>query len=178
MKQELFFVCEVCGELDKDESYIARHEKACTETKEREVAARKRREEFGQLTIGQIIKKCQGLPNLPIRIRCIRNDEQNPSSDYSGMCPYDTDSYRGYYDELSLNPIDPNKEEVDLNRFVKMMEDSLGRAYYGYRGGEYYMYKDTFVWLSEYGESSGFAVTDIQLPESNECIFIIAKLMR
>jgi len=145
MKQELFLVCEVCGELNKDESYIARHEQACAEAKEREVAERKRREEFGQLTIGQIIKKCQGLPNLPIRISCIKNNDKNLSSDYSGMCPYDTDSYRGYYDELSLNPIDPNREEIDLNCFVRMMEDSLGRTYYGYRGGEYYMHEDTFV---------------------------------
>lgn len=58
-------------------------------------------------------------------------------------------SYRGYYDQLAFEPTDNAK----VSEMLKCAEESLGKEFTGYKGGEYTMDKHTDVWLAHYGNS-------------------------
>ena len=167
MKQKTFFVCDecdLCGFMDEVKDNVAKHESYCLPQQERERQRRLQREMSGHLTIAQIIEKCEALPNLEIKI----------SSDiekYNGMSPVDTDSYRGSYDELA---IDFDRGVVMLSDFLKEMNSSLRRIYHGYRGGEYGMYRNTFVWVASYGDT-GLMVTDVCLSPDGNMIHLVIK---
>lgn len=109
----------------------------------------------GQLTVDQVIARCEALPDLlPVVVAC-------EGSPYDGQTIDGTDSYRGSYDELAIVP--SAGPPVVVAHLRDEMRRSLGSCYYGHKGGEYYMSGDTHVWLSEYGESSGLAVVDVRL---------------
>ena len=69
-------------------------------------------------------------------------------------------SYRGYYDDLSL---DRSGDGVTVQELLKKCETALGKHFTGYKGGEYLMDESTPLWVSEYGSASGIAIIDILL---------------
>lgn len=58
-------------------------------------------------------------------------------------------SYRGYYEELAFEPT-ANTSIADM---LKCAEESLGRVFQGYKGGDYRMHAYTEVWLANYGDT-------------------------
>lgn len=56
-------------------------------------------------------------------------------------------SYRGYYDCLAFQPA----ENVTVEQMLSDAEDSVGRVFHGYKGGDYTMGLYTPVYLAEYG---------------------------
>lgn len=96
----------------------------------------------------------------------VKGATENPDFDPpvvldTGAVPDDIDSYRGYYDELALGY--SSEGFMSLSNFVEMLENADGGTFSGYKGGEFTMYGDTPVWVSNYGNSEGIMVTDIQL---------------
>ncbi len=161
MKQITAYACDSCRYVDVSERNMTYHE----QEHERERTERIKRESTGQLTIGQIIEKGGVLPDLPVVVLC---DDKK----YDGAYPSDLDSYRGYYDELA---IDISRDEaISLSAFLKEMKSSLNHTYSGYRGGDYGMHKDTFVWLAGYGDSTNVAITDVRLSPSGETVHLVA----
>jgi hypothetical protein len=81
--------------------------------------------------------------------------------DFPGIYCGNVDSYRGYYEQLSLTPCidDGNTAEDLLEIFEKLKEKKESRA--GYKGGEYWYSEKTPVWVAPYGESSNKAVSSI-----------------
>ena len=71
-----------------------------------------------------------------------------------------TQSYRGFYDELAVEPA--------VNVFIKEMIDTLkgalSKAFEGYKGGMYTMYETTDVWMAMWGDL-GYPLS----PELLEC---------
>lgn len=59
-------------------------------------------------------------------------------------------SYRGYYDELAL---DPSEESTVAEVLADAKEALGGRAFTGYKGGEFVMEPYTAVWLAMYGST-------------------------
>lgn len=57
-------------------------------------------------------------------------------------------SYRGYYSDLSFAP---TGEKITAGEFLKMLKDSLGKTFGGYKGGDFVMDEDTPLWFSPYG---------------------------
>ncbi len=161
------FSCEVCEERDEDEDFIRRHEQVCREMKEREKARYLKRVDFGQLTIGQIIRKCESLPDLPVVVHA-----PIAWTEYVGKSPGDVDSYRGYYDELAIKT---ESVPMYLSEFSLKMKKSLKDIYYGYKGGEYGMNENTFVWVANYGEATGLAVVDLELDQQSQTINLVAR---
>jgi len=85
-----------------------------------------------QMTIGKLIQKLKSMDkNMMI---------QNVSEPHS---------YRGYYSDLAFESLTGEKSKV--SEFLKMLEDSLGEIFTGYKGGDYLMEEDTPVWVAEYG---------------------------
>lgn len=62
----------------------------------------------------------------------------------------EADSYRGYYDQLAVQPCTTAKT---INQLIKVLVDSVGCTFTGYKGGEYTMYWDTDVYYANYGET-------------------------
>lgn len=71
-------------------------------------------------------------------------------------------SYRGYYDDLALEPAEDGGEFIYTAGTIKeMLNDALciGEMT-GYKGGTFFITEDTLLWLSSYGEASGNALVD------------------
>lgn len=63
-------------------------------------------------------------------------------------------SWRGDYSELAFEP----EENTTVGAMLKCAEDSLGKTFTGYKGGEFKMGEYTEVYLAEYstcGEELG-----------------------
>ena len=153
------FSCEQCSLENEDEGYVSRHEKACIARHQEKVAS-------GQLTIGQAIAKLEKLPEeLCVIISA-------PGTEYEGFAPGNMDSYRGYYDQLSIAP-DGGGETV--KRLLVNLEGSIGSTYSGWKGGEYTMDKDTWIWISEVGVSSEIMLVDICLSPDGKVVHLVGK---
>lgn len=166
MREATVFICDICGDMNEDRQKMVGHETFCRLKKERAEEELAERKATGQLTIGQIISKCENLPNLPVLI------VSESVAEYNGKYPEGTNSYRGCYDELA---IDIGNKAMSLSSFLDEMRSSLRRIYGGWKGGDYSMYEDTFVWLSEPGEASRVIVTDVRRSSSGESVYLCVK---
>lgn len=170
MREAIIFVCDVCSYSNEDKENVSWHETNCIDNRKRKIQLRKSRESIGQLTISQIIQKCKTMPNLPIIIKSY--DSENVNNEYVNMYPCNTYSYRGRYDELALNV---SNNLTNTNSFFETMQKSLNKTYIGWKGGEFNMENDTFVWVSNYGLSSELMVVDLLLAENGKNVELVIK---
>lgn len=125
-----------------------------------------RRQEFlnsNQLSLGKLIKKIRVIAEK--QEARIKGDESEAKVIYSfcGLFPTDIDSWRGSYDELALN-FKSYRNEVEpmtVRDFLKMLEETVGQTFTGYKGGEFEMDEDTPVWVDNYSEYSHTEVVDV-----------------
>ncbi|MFN7340112.1 MAG: hypothetical protein ACK5VI_03410 [Opitutia bacterium] len=98
------------------------------------------------LTLGQLINR---LEKMPKNRRLLTSDGRG----IEGL-----GSYRGYYSDLALHPVDgPVWTAAQLHRACRGV---LGAALTGYKGGEFLMEKNTPLWLASYG-CLGPAIMDL-----------------
>lgn len=57
------------------------------------------------------------------------------------------ESYRGYYSDIALC----SGEIGTVGELIKVLCDTIGKTYTGYKGGEFYMGPDTPLWFAPYG---------------------------
>lgn len=60
----------------------------------------------------------------------------------------DADSYRGYYSDLALDPV---QEAGTVAALLKTASAALGTTFNGYKGGDFVMGPDTPLWVAPYG---------------------------
>jgi hypothetical protein len=111
------------------------------------------------LTLGGLIDALKGFP-AHAKVVFDFNDR---------LSPCEPDSYRGYYSDLAFAAC---PEELTVTNFLVMAEECLGKTFYGYKGGEYEMSKDTPLWQAGYG-STGYAIMGIHL--DGDCVLIETK---
>lgn len=75
----------------------------------------------------------------------------------------DPHSYRGYYDEISFEPV--QGITVTAGELVKVVEDAIDKTFYGWKGGEYLMDADTPIWISSEGYNSGRMLTGVTVED-------------
>jgi hypothetical protein len=83
--------------------------------------------------------------------------------DFEYFFPTTIDSWRGIYSELALD-IDSSRggvKAMPVTKFSKMLKNTVGKTFTGYKGGEFVMGKHTPVWVANYGNSGNTAVIDI-----------------
>lgn len=71
-------------------------------------------------------------------------------------------SYRGYYDQIALAfgmPNDDEIEDIDIDNFLHQCWSMVGATVHGYKGGNYVVLKSTPLWVANYGDASGVAIT-------------------
>lgn len=93
-----------------------------------------------QMTLGDLIGRVESLP-----------------SDFEVSAVSDPHSYRGYYTDLSFNPVDGKMKAGDL---LDLLKSCLGEMFCGWKGGEYFMHKGTPVWLAKEG-CCGMKIIDV-----------------
>jgi len=98
-----------------------------------------------QLSLGEIILKLESIKNTKLPILF----------DIKKYHPTGIDSWRGSYNELALEYDDKGKPML-LCDFLKILKDTLGKTFIGYKGGNFLMGKTTPVWVANYGECHGF----------------------
>jgi hypothetical protein len=62
------------------------------------------------------------------------------------------DSYRGYYEDLSIVP---QKDTKTVAEVLAQARSALGEVFQGYKGGDFPMHKGSLLWVAEYGTSGG-----------------------
>ena len=67
----------------------------------------------------------------------------------------DFSSYRGYYDQLS---VDEGQEEKSVREVIYQLKAVIGETFEGYKGGHFTMDGYTDVYFAEYGQTG--PVTD------------------
>src|SRR3990167_2150596 len=96
-----------------------------------------------------------------IKILEERPQDQTISFDFCGFAPKKFDSYRGYYEDLSLSPSDETYSKVKVADVLADAKAAMGKTFTGYKGGEFLMDADTLLWTSPYGESHSTAIIDV-----------------
>lgn len=134
------------------------------------VAEKVARRKPGQLTIRQLITKLES---------CSADKPVYAAFDGSSVISplYDVDSYRGYYEQLAIEPGSQEKlDEEGPTRCIDMAQtllESLNKTFYGYKGGEFSMFDETPVWVSEHGIASGDMVVGVE--EKADMVVIFTK---
>lgn len=115
-----------------------------------------------QLTLGEMILKLEPIVE---KYKDLPDDKQpTVNYDFEYLFPTSIDSWRGSYAELALDFTgydNSNKRPMKVPDFLKMLKDTVGKEFTGYKGGEFVMSKHTPVWVANYGNSGNTAVIDI-----------------
>ena len=99
-----------------------------------------------QFTLQQLIERLRELPeDMPILLG-------------------EAMSYRGYYVDLSFAPLEKPRTVKDA---LKEAENANGETFYGYKGGDFTMTRNTPVWLSH---SGGTGPTIVGISDSGEIL--------
>ncbi len=81
--------------------------------------------------------------------------------DFCGFRPSgELDSYRGYYSDLALHY--DRESSTTVSQLIALLKDSIGSTITGYKGGDYPVFEDTKVWVSQYGMASGTAIVGVK----------------
>ena len=91
------------------------------------------RECENQMTLGGLIERLKQLDEQTI-IKCGKR----------------LDSYRGYYEDLA---IEPSETGVNVVEFIKACEEADGETFTGYKGGDFTMDLDTPIFVAYYGST-------------------------
>lgn len=123
-------------------------------------AARKERfDKSDQLTLGEIISKCEVIKAKGYKL--YDNSEPRVYFDFAHLRPTSLGSWRGSYGELALGYADHDKEPPVLSEFIEMLKRADGDTFHGYKGGEFTMSRHTPVWVANYGDSNETAIIDV-----------------
>lgn len=103
----------------------------------------------GQLTVGEMIAALASMPGT----HYVRYD-------FGNFVPTKVNSYRGYYDCPAIGYDDhPNRTAEEV---VEELRSCLSREYSGWKGGEYSYDENSFLWVANYGDSTGVAPVAVE----------------
>jgi hypothetical protein len=81
--------------------------------------------------------------------------------DFCGFVPNYVCSYRGLYSQLAIGYRSRN-EGCSVSQMLCWLEESVGKAFAGYKGGSFVMDADTPLWADEYGHCSSTAIVGVK----------------
>lgn len=117
---------------------------------------KERRESATNIRLGELIKR---LENLPVKTLHDNTENDRYVITLGAVSVSGFDSYRGYYEDLSLVP---SKEGygMKVSELLERAKEARGKVFTGYKGGNFPMHDDSIIWLAPYGESHGIALVD------------------
>lgn len=109
-----------------------------------------------QITLGELITKIEHLD--------YDEDQDSPEVfyDFGRFSPSEVMSYRGFYEQLAINygKGDSEGDRINVTDFLSLLENTVGKVFEGYKGGDYVMARKTPLWVANYGESGWTAMVD------------------
>lgn len=115
-----------------------------------------------QITLGELIEKIEPIVKNQKRIVEKYSSEAYVCFDFPSVVPTGIGSWRGSYDELSLDfDMQKDAETMPVTKFFNLLKGAMGNSFTGYKGGEYTMDKNTPIWVDNYGHANNTAVIDV-----------------
>lgn len=109
-----------------------------------------------ELNLGQLIEKLEELiKKYPKEV----NDHL--SFDFGSAYPTGFCSYRGYYNELSLEFSGEYDGKYSLKDFLKVCEETVDKTFTGWKGGDFKMNKNTPITVACGGRTSNTKIIDV-----------------
>ena len=112
-----------------------------------------------QLTLGELILKME--PIVEKQTKRDADSEAMVVYDFGYLYPTAIDSWRGSYEELALDYTEDGNGKMTASEFLKLLKETVGATFEGYKGGEFTMNKHTPVWVANYGHSGSTAVIEV-----------------
>lgn len=111
---------------------------------------------FGdQLTVGELIDELKKAP-----------ENAYLTFEWGHMPLGGWESYRGYYDEISLFVGDPYSRNTNrVGETLKALEGDIAerKVFVGYKGGDYVFTRDRRLWVAQHGETSDTYVSGVRI---------------
>jgi hypothetical protein len=80
------------------------------------------------------------------------------SGEHSNLSPaLPPNSYRGHYEDLAFPP---SLTRINAGELRAGLIECEGKAFEGWKGGDFIMGRDTPLWIADSGEATGLAVID------------------
>lgn len=113
--------------------------------------ATERKASATNLTLGGFIDALEAVADksLPVLLR-------------AGAAAHGFSSYRGYYEDLA---IEPELHPKTVAEVLAEARKAMGEVFSGYKGGDYPMHRNTLLWVAPWG-SCGNMLTGITLEPS------------
>jgi hypothetical protein len=123
-----------------------------------------------QLTLGELILKLEQIEPIYVDYEK-KTQDKTVHLNFEYAFPTGVSSWRGSYDELALtfdfagysqfgNPKEKPKP-MTLTAFLKLLKETIGKEFTGWKGGEFIMGKTTPVWIANDGNSGNTGVVDV-----------------
>jgi len=138
------------------------------------IARQERLNRTNQLTLGELILKLEPITEKQEEIIKKYKHEATIVYDFEYLFPTNLNSWRGSYEELALN-FQSEGEELTVTKFLKLLKNTIGKTFYGYKGGDFIMNRHTPLWVANYGHSGSTAIVDI-LDKEYQIILITAYI--
>jgi len=126
-----------------------------------------------QLTLGELI----------LKLEAVQDKTKKVVFDFGDYAPTSIGSWRGSYSELALSytnegrmeggyahtdscaqdewgykcdckPSDTFMDKPTVAELLAILNDAMGKAFVGYKGGDFKMHKRTSIWVANYSDSS------------------------
>ena len=111
-----------------------------------------------QLNLGELIDLLeQELPGRRISFDRSMNDLVR-GAPLQIAYPARPNSYRGFYEHLAL---DISADPITVGEVLEFAKQADGGIFYGYKGGDFDMDRNTPMWVAEYGRNSGIIITGV-----------------
>lgn len=84
--------------------------------------------------------------------------------DFGAFAPdvNDIGSYRGYYSDLAIGYIEyGGYGSTTVSDLLKALKKALKEKHYGYKGGEYFMGRETMVWVANHSKTTSTQISQI-----------------
>jgi len=114
------------------------------------------------LTLGELISKLEKTTDKTSKNKGVYFD-------FCHTVPIGIGSYRGYYDQLAIEWGGGNNRgvegELNLLEFIKLLKETEGKTFEGYKGGQFKMGLETPVWVANYscvGDTAIIKVKDFK----------------
>ena len=107
-----------------------------------------RKHDAENMRLGQLIDKLESI------------DPEKTVITTAGTSVSGFDSYRGYYEDLAIEP--DCKNWINVGELLHKAREARGEVFTGYKGGSFPMHDDSRIWMASYGNSGGIALAAIE----------------
>lgn len=106
-----------------------------------------------QMTLGELIDTLESFPFSASHANVVFDDKHKISGALN--------SFRGVNSELSVEYTNTTEyNSVTLIRFIQILLSNINNTFFGWKGGEYKMTRNTPLWVANSGRSRGFQLYD------------------